>query len=95
MRYNNTPTVSFTDDNGVTYSIYDFREIPKYETVQTMSRNPSEAFDEIFTRREIAGDNMEPQSFMLHEANIQAILDANFDYDKVRQLKIPAIGNAL
>jgi hypothetical protein len=95
MRYINTPTVTFTDDNGTSYSIYDFREIPKYTTVQTMQRNPSESFDEIFTRREIAGDNMEAQSFMLHEANIQAVLDANFDYDKIRKLKIPAIGNAV
>lgn len=95
MRYLNTPTVTFTDDRGISYSIYDMREIPEYEIIQTIQRNPSEDFDEIFTRQEIAGPGMEAQSFVLHEANIQAILDGNFDYARVRQLKIPRVGAAL
>lgn len=91
MRFIGTPTVTFTDDRGNSYNIYDFRKIPKYETARTLNRFSGEDFDEIFSRRDIAGEGMEAQSFQLHEANIQEILDANFNYDKIRSVKIPRV----
>lgn len=93
MRFLTTPTVTFTDAAGKSYSIYDFREIPAYDTASMYNRTIGEDFDEIYTRSTIAGPGLEGQSFRLHEANVVDILDANFDYDKLRAIKIPVASN--
>jgi len=93
MRYLNSPTFNFTDINGNTYSLYQMREIPAYQISGVIPKLDQEDFDEIFTRPEIAWDNMEGAVFQLHEANIVAILDAKFDYSKLRSIKVPVVND--
>ena len=89
MRYLNQPKYNFTDANGVTYSLYQMREIPAYKISGVIPKQEQDDFDEIYTRPEIAGNNMEGAVFQLHEANMTAILDAKFDYSKLRTVQVP------
>ena len=93
MRYLNSPKFNFTDANGKMYSLYQMREIPNYQISAVIPKLEQEEFDEIFTRPDIAGDNMEGAVFQLHEANHQAILDAKFDYSKLRSIKVPVVND--
>lgn len=93
MRFQNTETFTFVDSDGTQKLVYDLREIPSFQIARTMTRNTEEDFDEIWSRSDVAGVDMEPQSYALHEANIVQILDAGFDYDRVRRIKIPVLGN--
>ena len=89
MRYLNVPKYTFTDAKGISYSLYQRRAIPVYQTAKIMPKLEQEDFDEIYTRPEIAGDGMEGSVFQLHEANLTAIIDAKFDYSKLRSIKVP------
>lgn len=95
MRFINTPTMTYADENGVQFSVYEMREIPKYQIAQTIPRNSGEDLDEIYSRQDMAGKGMEGQSYVMHEANISDILDAGFNYDRLRSLKIPTAGQGV
>lgn len=93
MRYLNVPQYTSTDANGVSYNLYQRRSIPVYQISKIMPKLEQEDFDEIFTRPEIAGDGMEGAVFQLHEANMAAIIDAKFDYTKLRSIQVPVLND--
>jgi hypothetical protein len=89
MRYTYVPTISFTDINGVTWSVKDMRERPAYLTRGTRKRVTTEPFDYIAQLPDVYGEDKEGLAFLLWEANFPIILDASFDLTKVQTITIP------
>ena len=55
MKYLNVPQITFTNDAGISFLIYDLRVIPNYQIAGIITRSPDEDLDEIYTRKELAG----------------------------------------
>ena len=91
MRYIQIPTISFTDASGVTRAIKDMREIPAYASRMVINRIAGEPLAFIAQRDDIFGRGHEGDAFLLWEANIVQIADANFDFTYIRKLTVPQI----
>lgn len=92
MRNVNVETISFTDITGKTYAVKDMREYPEYNTLFILNDiRQGDYIDEIATRQDVYREDREDLSYMLFEANIREIVEANWDLRKIRSLKIPAL----
>ena len=90
MRYDDIANVDFTDIDGRTYQIKDFRAIPKYNKLLEIKYN-NEDFDEIASRQNIYGEGSENQAFAIFEANIEKLTENNFDGSLITKIIIPEV----
>jgi hypothetical protein len=89
LRYLNIDTISFTDVNGISYPIKDIRPIPNYKTLTTIKTKGNDKVDEIISRETIYGNGREDQSYKIYDHNKVIFVDARFDMNKIKELKIP------
>lgn len=91
MRYVDVTNITFTDANGKIYTIKDRRPIPTYTILTTINKNKNALADEICTKKEIYGEFNEDSAYRIYEANIVKLIEARFDFSKLKQIKIPTI----
>jgi len=89
LRYINVDNVNFTTVDGKTIVIKDKRTIPDYNIVTTIQKSTEELLDEIAIKSEIYGEGNEDLSYLLFEANQKEIVEVDFDFTKIGELKIP------
>lgn len=83
MRYLNVATYSFVDSYGKSVLVHEMREIPKYPVKMTINVGSNDDLDEVASRGYVYGDGGERDSYKLYEANLTALLDANFDVSAI------------
>lgn len=91
MRYIDVENITFTDANGKVYTIKDRRKIPDYQILTTIGKNKDELADEICVKKEVYGEFTEDLSYRILEANIVKLIEARFDFSKLKEIKIPTI----
>jgi len=91
MRYFNQTDIVFIDKDGISYQIKETRKIESLATAIDISINEGDTLDEIATRRNILGDNAEHLIYKIFDHNIVEIVEAGYDLDKMKSLRIPAI----
>lgn len=89
MRYAPIETISFTDVSGNTYAIKDLREIPEYEIASILEKNAQDKPDEVAVRDDAFEAGSEADSYRLWEANLVEIVDAGFDWTRIKKVKVP------
>ena len=82
-------TISFTDRDGRTIGIKEIREIPVVIEAFKLDLNQGDELDEIASRDDIFGEGSEFEAYKIADANIAALVDADFDLNKLRKLIIP------
>ena len=88
MRYMDIDTITFEDVNGVSYPIKDMRPIPSLPVIFTITKNENEFVDEIVTRDDVYSRNREADSYKVYDANHIKMVENNFDFTKMKRLKI-------
>lgn len=91
MRYVDVENITFTDANGKVYTIKDRRKIPTYTILTAIGKNDRELADEICIKKEIYGEFNEDLAYRIYEANIVKLIEARFDFSKMKQIQIPTI----
>lgn len=91
MRYIDIRNIEFTNINGKTFKIKDRREIPNYTLLTKYSKDKKELGDEIAVKREIFGEGSESLTYRIYEANIIALIENRFNFEKLKIINIPRI----
>lgn len=91
MRYFKQPSVTFTDKDGTGYEIKETRRLETLNTMFVLKLNEGDDLDEIATRKNVFGDDAEILAYKLFDHNVIAIVDSNYDLDKIKTLKIPQV----
>ena len=73
------------------YNIKDIKEYPTYEEFVKISLKQNDRLDEIASRTEVFGEDSEALSYLLFEANVEKIVENDFDLNKIHELKIPVV----
>ena len=90
MRYIDIADASFTDANGNTNAVKEIRFINTMPAIQfTLDVDSEWSLDELASRPDVYGRGAEGDAFKIFDGNAVAIVDAQFDYSKVRRVKIP------
>lgn len=89
MRYFNIDTISFNDALGRTVPVKDIRPIPEYQINFEIDTRENDLLDEIASRSTVYGEGAEDQSYKIFDANIVALVEAEFDMANIKRLKIP------
>lgn len=89
MRYFTQDDIVFTNRNGKSFTLKEIREFPKYVTMAILQIQGASSLDEIASREEVYGDDMESQSYKIFEHNAKDIVNAGFDLTKLTTLRIP------
>lgn len=89
MRYLDVEIVSFPVSAQASVGVREMREIPSFEAAFVYKRFSQEDFDAIAARNDVYGEGAEADSYKLHEANAVAIIEAGFDYSKIRKVTVP------
>lgn len=89
MRYLDVDTYQYTDTHGRVLTVKEMREIPAYSVSLTINRAADDDLDEIASRSYVFGEGGERDSYKLYEANLAALLDANFDLSLFPRMVIP------
>lgn len=93
MRYSSVPDLSFTDVNGKSFNVKDIRPITKFEQGISVDYQQGAIVSEIITRPEYYGKNTEDLTWAVVDANIEILVENNFDLTKIRSLFLPVIGS--
>jgi len=91
MWLSQTENISFTWLDGFTYNIKDVKTLESYERFIEIDLKKNERLDEIASRPEIFGEFAEDMSFLLFEANVEKIVENDFDLNKFKKLRIPVV----
>jgi hypothetical protein len=91
MWMSQTPRIPFLWIDGYTYSIKDMKVIPVYDKFIKMPIDQDSKLDEIASRTEIFGEGQETSSFLLFEANVEKIVENDFNLKKLRELRVPVV----
>lgn len=89
MRYMGIADYEFLDTMGRLVTVKEMRDIPKYTVGMSVNKEAEDDLDEIASRNYIFGEDGERDSYALHEANITQLLDARFDYARLKKIAIP------
>ena len=91
MRYIDIAEAAFVDPlTQNTVSVKEIRPLDLGQAIQFILEVDSDfSLDEVASRADVYGRNTEGDAFKLFDANAVAIVDAQFDYTKVRRLRIP------
>ena len=89
MRYLLIDDIQFTDINSRTVTIKDMREYEEQEIISFLNLYSEKYLDEIATRPEFYGDDLEFESYKIADQNIVKLFDAGFDMSKIKKLEIP------
>lgn len=93
MRYNNVPTITFTDIDGESFNVKDIRPITEYSQGINIDYQQGAVLSELITRPEYYGKNTEDLTYAVVDANIEALVENDFDFTKIRTLFLPVIGS--
>lgn len=77
--------------DGHTYNIKDLKEYPTYDAFVKISMKQDDRLDEIASRTEIFGEDSEALSYLIFEANVEKIVENDFDLNKFHELRIPVV----
>jgi len=89
-RYIGQETITFTTKDGQKIPLKNFREIPIYNTSQTINDLPEKVeLDEIATREEVFGNEAEFLAYFIFDHNIEKIMESKFDLSNLKEIKIP------
>jgi len=91
LRYKEIDDVVFTTVDDKEIVIKDKRTVPTYQTMVTVQKLEGELMDEIITRPELYGEGNEDLAYLIFEANQKEILEVDFDFDKLTEVKIPIL----
>lgn len=86
-----TDNISFTWLDGRIYNIKDMKEYPVYDKFVKLKLKQGDQLDEIASRGEVFGADAESYAYLLFEANVEKIVENNFDLEKLHEIKIPAV----
>lgn len=89
MRNISTEIISFTDAAGEVHAVREMTEIPEYLTAIKLKNQKGMMPDEIITRPDVAGAKAEFQTYQIIEANIVDIVESDFDFSRLDQIRIP------
>lgn len=92
MRFNAVASISFTDINGNSYNVKDIRPVTTFQSGQYVEYIQGTIVSEIITRPEYYGKNTEDLAWAVVDANIEKLVENNFDFSKIRRLFLPVIG---
>ena len=90
-RYNSVDTITFEDKDGNAFAVKDIRPIPGYETLSIEKWNNEMMIDEFLSKPQLYGDEAEDLSYTVVDHNAEKIIENNFDFTKIKQLRIPLI----
>ena len=88
MRYMDIDIITFEDSNGINYPIKDIRVIPTVPVIFTITKHETEFIDEIATRDDIYGTGREGDSYKIYDANSIKMVENDFDFTKIKRLKV-------
>jgi hypothetical protein len=83
--------IPFTWIDGYTYNIKDIKEYPTYDEFVKIGLKQNDRLDEIASRTEVFGEDSEALSYLLFEANVEKIVENDFDLNKLHELRIPVV----
>ena len=90
MRYLNLPNVVFVNAAGYSITVKDFYGIPTdYIKAMTVKLKEGDLIDEIANRKDVYGSGSENSIYKILEFNKTAIMESNFDLNKLKSLDIP------
>jgi hypothetical protein len=90
MRYFQAEDIAFTDADGRTVSVKDFLPlVARAERSALVACGPSTALDEVASRVEVYGDDMEALAYRIFDENIVELTDAGYDIGKLKTLRVP------
>lgn len=83
--------VPFSWLDGYTYNIKDMKEYPSYDEFVSISLKQNDRLDEIASRTEVFGEDSEALSYLLFEANVEKIVENDFDLNKLHEIRVPVV----
>ena len=86
-----TENITFTGLDGYTYNIKDMKEYPSYDEFVSISLKQNDRLDEIASRTEVFGEDSEALSYLLFEANVEKIVENDFDLNKIHEIRVPVV----
>lgn len=87
MRDTELEDVEFIAPSGDTVYVKDIREIPVYSLKESYSPKKEETLDLIAVK--IYGDDSEADCYKIHDANVENIVDNDFEIAGIPSLRIP------
>lgn len=93
MRFNSVPTITFTDVDGDSFSVKDIRPVSTFNQGMSAGYQQGTVLSELITRPEYYGKNTEDLTWAVVDANIEKLVENNFDFTKIRELFLPVIGS--
>jgi len=91
MRYLDIDDIVFTNKDGNSFTLKNFREVPSYVTMFQYKLKNDEDLDLVAIQKECYGDGYEGECYRIFENNIVRIVDAGFDLAKLTYLDIPTL----
>ena len=85
------PTVSFLWLDGYTYSVKDVKTLPVYDKFVKISLKKDDCLDEIASRTEVFGQDEESSAYLIFEANVEKIVENDFNLNAFHEIKIPVV----
>lgn len=91
MWMSQTENISFTWLDGYTYNIKDMKQFTSNDKSVKISLKQNDRLDEIASRAEVFGSEAESLSFLIFEANVEKIVENDFDLNKIHEIRIPVV----
>ena len=86
-----TENITFTWLDGYDYTIKDMKEYPSYDEFVSISLKQNDRLDEIASRTDVFGEDSEALSYLLFEANVEKIVENDFDLNKLHEIRVPVV----
>jgi len=88
-RFLRVDDIEFTDQNGKTMIIKDWRVISQVATAFQIDIKEGDLLDEVASREEVFGTFGENRSYQLFDQNAVEIVENGFDLSKLKKLRVP------
>lgn len=89
MRYFDSDDIIFRDADGRTHLLKDSKPIEEYTTLTNMKIKQGDKIDEICSRTDIYGKDNEDFLYKVVEHNKVKLMNADFDFSKIKEIGIP------